>query len=226
MPALTLHHAHAWDLTPTEAVAVQRQLAPLIDLSPLPGGIEQVRTVAGLDVSVRGDRVRAAVVVIELSTLAVVEQTIHEDDVAFPYVPGLLSFREVPAVLPALEQLGALPDVLMLDAQGRAHPRRMGLACHLGLLLDRPSLGVAKTRLVGRHVEPADEKGASVPLEHKGEEIGRVVRTRARVKPVFVSVGHRMALDEAVTLTMRCTTRYKIPEPTRLAHRLSKDGRL
>ena len=226
MPALTLHHAHAWGLTPTEAVAVQRQLAPLIDLSPLPGGIERVRTVAGLDVSVRGDRVRAAVVVLELPTLAVVEQAIHEDDVAFPYVPGLLSFREVPAVLPALEQLGTLPDVLMLDAQGRAHPRRMGLACHLGLLLDRPSLGVAKTRLVGRHAEPADEKGAWVPLEHKGEEIGRVVRTRERVKPVFVSVGHRMALADAVALTMRCTTRYKIPEPTRLAHRLSKDGRL
>ena len=226
MPALTLHHDHPWDLTPTEAVAVQRRLAPLVDTSPLPGGMGGVRTVAGLDVSVRGDRVRAAVVVLTLPHLGVIDHAIHEDDVAFPYVPGLLSFREVPAVLPALEKLKALPDVLMLDAQGRAHPRRMGLACHLGLLLDLPSLGVAKTRLVGRHAEPPDEKGASVPLEHKGEEIGRVLRTRERVKPVFVSVGHRMTLEEAVRLTMRCTTRFKIPEPTRLAHTLSKDGRL
>ena len=205
---------------------MQRRLAPLVDTSPLSGGVERVRTVAGLDVSVRGDRVRAAVVVVTLPHLGVVDQAVHEDDVAFPYVPGLLSFREVPAVLPALEKLKALPDVLMLDAQGRAHPRRMGLACHLGLLLDLPSLGVAKTRLVGRHAEPTDEKGASVSLKHKGEEIGRVVRTRERIKPVFVSVGHRMALEEAVTLTMRCTTRYKLPEPTRLAHKLSKDGRL
>jgi deoxyribonuclease V len=224
MPALSLHHDHSWDLTPKEAVAVQRRLAPLVDTSPLPGGLENVRTVAGLDVSVRGDRVRAAVVVLALPHLGVVGQAIHEDDVAFPYVPGLLSFREVPAVLPALEKLKALPDVLMLDAQGRAHPRRFGLACHLGLLLDLPSLGVAKTRLVGRHEEPLDVKGAAVPLEHKGDEIGLVMRTRERVKPVFVSVGHRMTLDEAAVLTLACTTRYKLPEPTRLAHKLSKDG--
>ena len=226
MPALTLHHAHDWAISPTAAVAVQRRLAPLVESSPIPGGLERVRTVAGLDVSVRSGRVRAAVVVLTLPHLDVIDQAIHEDDVAFPYVPGLLSFREVPAVLPALERLKALPDVLMLDAQGRAHPRRMGLACHLGLLLDVPSLGVAKTRLIGHHAEPPDEKGASVPLEHKGEEIGRVLRTRERVLPVFVSVGHRMTLREAVALTMRCTTRTKLPEPTRLAHRLSKDGHL
>lgn len=224
MPALTLHHAHAWDVSPTEAVAIQKRLAPLVREEPLAPGW---RTIAGLDVSVRGDRVRAAIVVLDLAAGGrVVDQAIWEGPVAFPYVPGLLSFREVPALIPALEQLRALPDVLMLDAQGRAHPRRFGLACHLGVLLDRPALGVAKTLFVGSHGDLGEEKGSAAPLVHRGETVGVALRTRTRVKPVYVSVGHRITLDEASGLALSLAPKYKIPEPTRLAHTLSYAGAL
>ena len=229
MPTLTLHHAHAWDVTPTEAVALQKRLAPLVVEAPLVPGW---RTIAGLDVSVRRadhgpDRVRAAIVVLDLADGGrVVDQAVWEGPVAFPYVPGLLSFREVPALIPALEQLRALPDVLMLDAQGRAHPRRFGLACHLGVLLDRPALGVAKTLFVGTHGALGEEKGSAAPLVHRGETVGVALRTRARVHPVYVSVGHRITLDEAASLALSLAPRYKIPEPTRLAHTLSYAGTL
>ncbi len=229
MPDLTLHHAHAWDVTPTEAVAIQKHLAPLVREEPLAPGW---RTIAGLDVSVRRaatgpDRVRAAIVMLDVADGGrVVDQAIWEGPVAFPYVPGLLSFREVPALLPALERLCELPDVLMLDAQGRAHPRRFGLACHLGVLLDRPALGVGKTLLVGTHGDLGEEKGSTAPLVHKGETVGVALRTRARVKPVYVSAGHRITLDEAASLALSLAPKYKIPEPTRLAHTLSYAGTL
>lgn len=218
---MTLHHAHPWDVTPKEAVTIQRELAPLVREEPLPAGIESV---AGLDVSVRGDQVRAAIVVIRTVDCEVVDRAIWEGPVAFPYIPGLLSFREIPAILRALEKLRALPDVLMLDGQGIAHPRRFGLACHLGVLLDRPALGVGKTKLVGDYAEPANRKGSTADLHHKGDLIGQVVRTRENVKPVFVSYGHRCTLNDAVDLTLRLTTKYRLPEPTRLAHRLSYAG--
>ncbi len=221
---LALHHAHTFDVSPTEAVAVQRHLAERVRETPL--DVAAVRTVGGLDVSVREDRVRAAAVVIDAATLVVLETAIWEGPVAFPYVPGLLSFREIPALLPALEQLTALPDVLMLDGYGRAHPRRFGLACHLGVLLDRPAVGVAKSLFVGRYAELAEAKGATAPLVHSGERVGEAVRTRERVLPVFVSVGHRCTLADAVALTLRTTGRFKIPEPTRLAHHLSYSGAL
>ena len=221
---LDLHHAHDWDVSPREAVAIQRQLEPLVREEPVDW--DAVRTVAGLDVSVRGDRVRAAIVVLDVREMAVVDQSTWEGPVAFPYVPGLLSFREVPALLPALEQLQAVPDVLMLDAQGRAHPRRFGLACHLGVLLDRPALGVAKTIFVGRHGELGAKKGSGVELVDTGDVVGMAVRTREKVKPVFVSVGHRITLKQACQLTVRLAVRYKLPEPTRLAHRLSYAGAL
>ena len=221
---MTLHHVHPWDLTPKEAIAVQHQLAPYVQEVPLNGA--RLRTIAGLDVSVREDRVRAAIVVLRIDDFAVVDQAIWEGPVAFPYVPGLLSFREIPAILPALDRLQALPDVVMLDAQGRAHPRRFGLACHLGVLLDRPALGVAKTILVGRYQDLGESKGSTADLVHRGEVVGQAVRTREGVKPVFVSVGHRCTLDEAVALTMRGAMKYKLPEPTRLAHRLSYKGTL
>ena len=224
MPALTLHHAHDWDVTPTEAVAIQRRLAPLVREEPI--DFEAVQTVGGLDVSVRDDRVRAAVVVYDVRARAVVDQAVWEGPVAFPYVPGLLSFREVPAILPALEQLGRLPDVYMLDAQGYSHPRRFGLACHLGVLLDVPALGVAKTVLVGRHGPLAEPKGSAQPLVHKGETVGLALRTRENVKPVYVSVGHRVTLRDAGRLALRLAERVKLPQPTHLAHRLSYKGEL
>ncbi len=219
---MTVPNLHPFDLTPAEAVAVQRSLEPLVLETPL----GPVRTIGGLDVSVRGDRVRAAVVVLDVETLDVTDQVIWDGPVAFPYVPGLLSFREIPALLPALDQLTALPDVLMLDAHGRAHPRRFGLACHLGVLLDRPALGVAKSIYVGTYADLGQEKGSTTPLVHRGETVGTAVRTRARVLPVFVSAGHRCTLADAVGLTLRTTGRFKLPEPTRLAHKLSYSGTL
>lgn len=224
---LPLRHAHPWDLAPREAIEVQRKLAPEVRVEPLHA---QPSTVVGLDVSVRGDRVRAAGVVTETEDWTPLATATWEGPVAFPYVPGLLSFREIPALLPVLDDLatqrGALPDVLMLDAHGLAHPRRFGLACHLGVLLDRPALGVAKKRFVGTYDEPGPDKGAQSPLMHQDEVIGTVLRTRTRVKPVFVSVGHRITLEEATALSLRAAMRTKLPEPNRLAHRLSYRGAL
>ena len=221
---MKLYHAHDWDITPKEAVALQRSLEPLVTEQPL--ALDRVETVAGLDVSVRGDRVRAAIVVLQLPTLQVIDQAVWEGPVVFPYVPGLLSFREIPAILPALDQLRTEPDVFMLDAQGRAHPRRFGLACHLGVLLDKPALGVAKTILVGRHGALGEAKGSMADLVHRGEVVGRALRTRENVKPVYASVGHRVTLDDATALADRLATRYKLPQPTHLAHRLSYKGAL
>lgn len=223
MPAFTLHHAHPWNVSPKEAVALQRQLAEAVVTRPL---TTPPRTIAGVDVSVRGDRVQTAIVVLRMADLEVIDQTVWRGPVVFPYISGLLSFREMPAILPALEQLRVVPDVFMTDSQGLAHPRRMGLACHLGVLLDHPTFGVAKTRLTGVYNAPGPEKGAEQPLfasANNPEVIGRVVRTRDRVKPVFVSVGHRITLPEAVALALGTTTRYRLPEPTRLAHLLSKN---
>jgi len=218
-----IHHEHRWDLSAAEAVALQRDLAGRVRGEPLPAGIG---TVCGVDVSVRGDRVRTALVVVATPDLEVVEYATWEGPVAFPYIPGLLSFREMPAILPALERLGTEPDVFMLDAQGLAHPRRFGLACHLGVLLDRPAIGVAKTILVGRHGALGEAKGSTADLVHRGEVVGRALRTREGVKPVYVSVGHRATLEDATAFALACATRFKLPIPTHLAHRLSKHGTL
>lgn len=216
---LTLHHEHRWDLSPKEAVALQRELAARVREQALPA---PPRTIAGVDMSVRDRAVRAAVAVLSFPELAVIERAVWEGPVEFPYVPGLLSFREIPAVLRALAQLSALPDLIMADAQGRAHPRRIGLASHLGVLLDHPVIGVAKSRLTGTYAEPGPGRGATSPLLDGEEQIGAVLRTRAGVGPLFVSVGHRVTLDDAVRLTLVCATRFRLPEPTRQAHRLSR----
>ncbi len=216
---IALHHAHPWDISPREAIEVQQRLRGLVQEMPLP---HPPRTIAGLDVSIREDVAQVAIAVLHVDTLEMVDEAVLRGPVPFPYVPGLLSFREIPAILPALERLQALPDVLMLDGQGLAHPRRFGLACHLGVLLDRPALGVAKSVLVGRFGEPGAERGAASDMVHRGEVVGRAVRTRAAVQPVYVSVGHRITLDEAADLALRTCTRYRIPEPTRQAHLLSR----
>lgn len=217
--ALLLHHTHPWDVTPAQAVTLQRTLAPLVREELL---AHTPRTIAGVDMSVRDDQVQAAVVVLSFPDLFLIEQAIWRGPVEFPYVPGLLSFREAPAVLRALEQLQVQPDVLMTDSQGRAHPRRFGLACHLGVLLDRPVWGVAKSKLTGVHAELPSEPGAQLALYSGREVIGTVLRTRIRANPVYISVGHRITLPEAVALTLACTKGYRLPEPTRLAHLLSK----
>jgi len=209
-------------VSPDEAIRIQERLADEVDPAPRPDAVE---TVAGIDVSIRDDTAQAAVVVLTLPDLEVVDRAIHRCDVPFPYVPGLLSFRETPPVLPALEQLSVTPDVLMTDSHGRAHPRRFGFACHLGVLLDHPTLGVAKSILVGTpDGDLPPEKGSRVPLVDDEETVGTVLRTRTDVNPVYVSVGHRLTLDDAVALVLDCSPRYKIPEPTRQAHKLSRSS--
>ena len=218
---VTLTHSHDWDVSATEATAIQERLASEVRREPL--DVDALETVAGIDVSIRDDTAQAAVQVLSLPDLDPVDAAIHRCAVPFPYVPGLLSFRETPPVLPALNQLTVHPDVLMTDSHGYAHPRRFGFACHLGVLLDHPTLGVAKSILTGDPQGDLDaEKGSQVPLVDDGETIGAVLRTRTDVHPVYVSVGHRLTLQDAVALTMRCSPTYKIPEPTRHAHRLSR----
>jgi len=223
-------HDHPWDVSVDAARAIQERLAPTVRSCSLRDTFDRpVQTVAGIDVSIRGDRAKAAVSVLALPDLNVVGEAVHECEVPFPYVPGYLSFREMPAILPALDRLlqrtGRLPDVLVTDSQGYAHPRRFGLACHLGVVLDRPAFGVAKSILTGTlSGDLSLEKGSSVPLVDDGEQVGVALRTRSNVNPVYVSVGHRLTLDEAVDLTLRCSPRYKIPETTRHAHRLSQMG--
>ena len=212
--------SHDWNVSTDEAKRIQRRLASEVTERALPDGVE---TVAGIDVSVRDDTAQAAVSVLRLPELDVVDEAIHRCEVPFPYVPGLLSFREMPAVLPALERLHSTPDVFVTDSHGAAHPRRFGLACHLGVLLDVPAIGVAKSILVGApQGELGPEKGSRVPLVDDGETVGTVLRTRTDVNPVYVSVGHRCTLDGAADLMLDCSPRYKIPEPTRQAHKLSR----
>jgi deoxyribonuclease V len=178
---------------------------------------EAVRTVAGIDVSLK-DEGQAAISVLSFPDLSVVEQTVATAPLTFPYVPGLLSFRETPLVLAALARLQTVPDLLMVDGQGWAHPRRFGIACHLGLLTGIPSIGVAKSVLCGRHGELGAEPGSHAPLVHRGETIGAAYRSKARTNPLIISVGHRISLSTALDFVRRCVTTYRLPEPTRTAH--------
>lgn len=219
---VSLRNEHSWDVSTAQAKEIQEQLAAEVAQTSLPQSID---TVAGVDVSIQNDVAQAAVAVLRMPEMKVVDQAIHRSEVAFPYVPGLLSFRELPALLPALRKLETTPDVFMTDSHGYAHPRRFGLACHLGVLLDWPTLGVAKSILTGEPEGPLDpEKGAYVPLSEDGECIGHVVRTRTDVNPVYVSIGHRCTLSGVTQLTLDCSPKYKIPEPTRQAHKLSRAG--
>lgn len=217
---IQLHYSHKWDVSPKEAIAIQQQLRKQVCIGDR---FEQPHCVAGVDVGFeeQGRITRAAVVLLDFPSLELSEYAIARLPTSFPYVPGLLSFREVPAVLAALEKLSRLPDMLLCDGQGIAHPRRLGIAAHLGVLLDRPAIGVAKSRLVGQYEEPAQQKGSWQPLRDKGELIGCVLRTRDRVRPLFISPGHRVGFDSARELVLACTTRYRLPETTRWAHRLA-----
>lgn len=206
---------HPWDVSVAEARRIQEELRALVERGDRFG---QLRTVAGVDVSVRGGLSRAAVVVLAFPSLQLVEERLAELPVAFPYVPGLLAFREAPAVLAAWRNLVTLPDLVVFDAHGLAHPRRFGLACHLGLVLDRPTIGCAKSRLCGDESAPAAAAGSWAALTDTGEIIGAAVRTKANVRPVYVSTGHRVALATAIAVTLACCRGHRLPEPTRLAH--------
>lgn len=208
---------HGLDLSPAEARRLQDELAPRVEQGP-PLDPGEVRYVAGADVSTQGDEGYAAVVVLSFPDLTVVEVQGVEAELTFPYVSGLLAFREIPPVAEALRKVRTPVDAVIFDSQGLAHPRRMGLASHLGLFLDVPSVGCAKSRLCGEHAEPAPEKGGREDLVHRGEVVGRVLRTRTSVSPVYVSVGDRIDLPSAVELTLACCGRYRLPEPTRQAH--------
>ena len=212
---------HEWDISVAEAIALQKRLADQVECDDRLGPVERV---AGVDVGYDKARgvARAAVVVVETATLETVDTAVAEQPTAFPYVPGLLSFRELPAAIDALERLTVPPDVLLCDGHGFAHPRRFGIASHLGVFFDIPSIGVAKSRLVGEADVPGPERGDRAPLTQKGEVIGAVLRTRAGVSPLYISIGHRICLETAVRIVLACTTRFRLPETTRRADRLSK----
>jgi len=209
---------HLVEVTPAEARAIQEGLRHRVRVCPLP---PEPATVGGVDVSIKHGRAVAAVAVLSYPDLVPLEEATAATKAYFPYVPGLLAFREGPAVLAAVERLKSHPQVLIFDAHGLAHPRRMGLAAHLGVLLDVPAVGCAKSRLIGAYEEPGETKGSWTYLIHDDEVIGAVVRTRDRVRPVFVSVGHRADLSTAVSLVLGCCGRYRLPEPTRWAHRVA-----
>lgn len=208
---------HPWNLTASEAIALQKELQSQLELRPLPTA---PRLVAGADLSFDkgSDTVYAGIVVLSLPDLEIVEERGLQTTAPFPYVPGLLSFREAPAVLRVWEKLENRPDVLVLDGQGTAHPRGLGLASHLGLWLQTPTVGCAKTLFVGQFDEPAVERGARSDLVYKGEVVGAALRTKTRVSPVFVSPGHLIDLESSIELLLNCDGGYRIPEPTRRAH--------
>ena len=214
---LKLRKLHSWQVTPTEARIIQTQLRSEIIETRLPNNL---KLVAGADISYDRDSdiLYAAIVVLELPDLQIIEIATAVTEVNFPYIPGLLSFREGPAVLKAWGKLEYDPDVVIFDGHGLAHPRRFGLACHLGLWLDIPAIGCAKSRLIGNPAEPGQERGAKALLMAGEENIGVVLRTRTAVKPVFVSTGHKIYLKEATELVLHCTKGYRLPETTRQAH--------
>ena len=209
-----------WDVTPKEAVALQRRLVEQVVLRPPPE--LKVERVAGADISTEKGRDTGygGLVVLDVDTLAPVARSGAAVQLTFPYVPGLLSFRELPIVAAAWERLTVRPDVVIFDGQGTAHPRRMGIACHGGLLFGVPSIGCAKSLLVGTYGKLGDARGATAPITHRGEVVGMAVRTRKGVQPVYVSPGHLMDLPTAVELVLKVSPKYREPETTRHAHRL------
>ena len=212
-----LQHLHDWNLTTSEARDLQNRLA--IEVSRV-GSVIEPRFIAGIDVSTRKSRGigTAAVVVLVYPSLELVETKIIQGDIDFPYIPGLLSFREAPLILKACEQIIHTPDLIMVDGQGIAHPRRLGIAAHLGLFFDIPTIGCAKSRLCGTHQMPAPEPGYFEELVDNSETIGVVLRTKYNTKPVYISIGNKITLEDAIYWVMRCCRGYRLPEPIRFAH--------
>jgi deoxyribonuclease V len=212
------HLLHRWDLTPGEAMQLQRELATKVIREGQP---EAVKIIVGIDISAndRTGLARAAIVALTYPSLEVVERVLHEEALHFPYTPGLLSFREAPSILAGFQKLHHKPDLLMVDGQGIAHPRRLGIASHLGVLLDLPTIGCAKSILTG-HLKGTvgQEAGARVPLVAGGEVIGMGLRTKVRTNPLIISIGHRINLETAVEYVLACCRGYRLPEPTRQAH--------
>jgi deoxyribonuclease V len=217
---------HPWTLNPEQAARIQSQLRERLVLA---WDGRAVGTVGGVDVDLEADKARAAIVVLRFPDLAPVEGVVADAPLVFPYVPGLLAFREGPAVLAAWEKLQHKPDLLMFDGQGIAHPRGIGIASQMGLWLERPSIGVAKSRLYGRHAEPGPQRGDRADLHDEHDParvIGAVVRTRASVNPLYISPGHLIDRPQSVEFVLQCCTAYRLPEPTRWAHKVAAGERL
>jgi deoxyribonuclease V len=219
---MKINQRHPWPLTVEEATVIQQQLAVEVITEDQLGTVQYV---AGVDVGFEeaGSVTRAAVAVLSFPELELKEHAIAYRPTTFPYIPGFLSFREIPAVLDTLEKVTLTPDLILCDGQGIAHPRRLGIACHLGVLIDLPTIGVAKSLLIGKHSELPETRGSWQPLLHRGETIGAVLRTRTGVKPVYVSSGHRVSLPTAIDYVMRCTPKYRLPETTRWADKLASN---
>lgn len=211
---------HEWPTRVDGARSIQNELRERVSRRDAVGRITRI---AGVDIGIdrKANRARAAAAVLSYPACEPLEQAVVDRRIRFPYVPGYLSFREVPPALAALEKLDVLPDLIICDGQGIAHPRRFGLACHLGLLTGIPTIGVAKSRLIGTYAEPGLDKGEWSVLEDKGEKIGVVLRTRTKVLPVFVSIGHKISLPTAIRIVLTCCKKYRLPETTRAAHRLA-----
>ncbi len=221
MVALVLRNPHPWDLAPKDAIALQRELAGKVVIEPF---TSPVRLIAAADVAFKGGDAVAAVCLFDYPSLELLESRCVRQPCRMPYIPGLLTFREGPALLAAFEKLSKEPDVILFDGQGTAHPRGMGIASHMGVLFDRPAIGCAKSWLCGepeRELPP--QKGAWVRLLDRGKVIGAVVRSRDNVKPLYVSVGHRVGLEQAVGLVLSCCVKYRIPVPLSVADKLSKN---
>lgn len=210
---------HNWNITPKQAIELQKSLAKQVQVRPFD---KKLKTIGGIDCSFSDDKknIIACVVVLSSKNFEIIETSYLVQAVNFPYIPGLLSFREAPAELAAIEKLKTMPDFFIVDGQGIAHPRRLGIASHLGLFLDVPTIGCAKSRLIGEFEKPASKKGSTSLLMDKDEIIGSVVRTRNNAKPVFVSVGNKCRLTDAVRIVLDCCVKYRLPEPSRLAHQL------
>jgi deoxyribonuclease V len=212
-----LHHRHSWDLTPSAAIALQKELSAEV-VSNRPIDLDKVRLVAGVDVSVKNEQSQAAIVVVTYPGFLPVETVLARRPTPFPYIPGLLSFREGPVLEAAFEKLKAEPDVFLFDGMGIAHPRRIGIASHMGLWLQRPTIGCGKTLLCGRYGPLPEEKGSAAPLVDRGETIGVALRTRTAKNPMFISPGHLADIASSAEFVLLCSPKYRLPEPIRLAH--------
>ncbi len=214
---MEVKHLHDWNVSTEEAVEIQKRLSAQVDDSD---DINNAFLIAGVDVSGTSEEgtARAAIVMLDYPDLNPIDTVTVEEEISFPYIPGLLSFREMPLLIKAFEKLEAIPDLVLVDGQGIAHPRRLGLASHLGLFLDIPTIGCAKSRLTGTHAELPDQDQSWTELFDGDEIIGAAVRTKVKTNPLYISIGHRISLEKAVYWTLQCCRKYRLPEPTRLAH--------
>lgn len=217
---MKISNLHRWDLSPAEAKKIQLELAEQVVCE---NEIEQINFVAGIDVGFDLKRKisKAAIAVLSYPDLNFIESTEAELTTVFPYIPGLLSFREIPVIIEALKKVKQKPDIILCDGQGIAHPRGFGIACHIGVLTGIPTIGVAKSRLIGEYHPLGLKKGSTVPLKHGDEIIGSVIRSRTNVKPLFISIGHKLNLEKCLEIVWTCITKYRLPETTRWAHRLA-----